>query len=119
MLSRLASGQAPTRRDVAQRLGGPRQPIGPWRARDARGGLDTLLDLYVPPGQPLSRPPEGRAALAQAPRPPAGCASAEALRQWGQQTSPLEVNAHTRSTLVRPKLTATRKVPRPRHTTTP
>jgi hypothetical protein len=50
MLSRLASEQAQTRRDVAQRLGGHRHPIGPWLARYARGGLETLLDLYVPPG---------------------------------------------------------------------
>jgi hypothetical protein len=77
-----------------------------------------LLDLDVPPGKPLSLPSEVLAALEQALRQPAGFASSEALRQWVQQTSHLEVNDHTLDTIVRTKLKATLTVPWPRHTKT-
>jgi len=92
MLYLLASGQAQTRQAVAQLLGVHRQTIGRWRARYEAGGLDALVALYVPAGQPLSRPPDVLAAMAQALRQPAGFASYEALRQWGRQTSHLDVN---------------------------
>src|ERR671923_2578242 len=95
MLYLLASGQAQTRRDVAQLLGVHRHTIGHWLARYARGGLETLLDLYVPPGKPLSLPPDVLAALEQALRRPAGFASYEAMRQWIKQTYHLDVNYHT------------------------
>jgi transposase len=119
MLYLLASGQAQTRRDVAQLLGVHRNTIGHWLARYARGGLETLLDLYVPPGKPLSLPPDVLAALEQALRQPAGFASYEALRQWVQQRYHLDVNYHTLYTIVRTKLKAKLKVPRPGHTKKP
>jgi transposase len=119
MLYLLASGQAQTRRDVAQLLGVHRNTIGHWLARYTRGGLETLLDRYVPPGKPLSVPPDVLAALEQALRQPAGFASYEALRQWVQQTYHLEVNYHTLYTIVRTKLKAKLKVPRPSHTKKP
>jgi transposase len=119
MLYLLASGQAQTRRDLAQLLGVHRNTIGHWLARYARGGLETLLGLYVPPGKPLSLPPEVLAALEQALRQPAGFASYEALRQWVQQTYHLDVNYHTLYTIVRTKLKAKLKVPRPSHTKKP
>jgi transposase len=116
MLYLLASGQAQTRRDVAQLLGVHRPPIGHWLARDATGGLEALLALYVPPGKPLSLPPDILAALAQALRQPTGFASYEALRQWVQQTSHVDVNYHTLDTIVRTKLKGNLKGPRPSHT---
>jgi Homeodomain-like domain len=70
MLYLLVSGQARTRRDVAQLLGVHRNTIGHWLARYAMGGLETLLDLYVPAGKPLS-PPAACAGRAWA-GPPAG-----------------------------------------------
>lgn len=119
MLSLLASGQAQTRQDVAQRLGVHRHTVGPWLARDATGGLESLLALHVPAGKPMSLPPDVLAALAQALRQPAGFASYEALRQWVQQTYHLDVNDHTLDPMVRPKLNAKLKVPRPSHTKQP
>jgi transposase len=119
MLYLLASGQARTRRDVAQLLGVHRHTIGHWLARNATGGLETLLDLYVPAGKPLSLPPPVRAALEQALRQPAGFASYEALRQWVQQPHHLEVNDHTLYTSVRTRFNAKLKVPRPSHTKKP
>jgi transposase len=81
MLYLLASGQAHTRRDLARLLGVHRNTIGHWLARYAAGGLETLLDLYVPAGKPLSLPPTVLAAIEQALQRPAGFASYEALRQ--------------------------------------
>ena len=95
MLYWLASGQAHTRQEVAQRLGVHRHTLGHWRARYAAGGLEALLALDVPAGKPLSLSPAVVAAIAQALRPPSGFASYEALRQGVQQTQPLEVNDHT------------------------
>jgi len=119
MLYLLASGQAQTRRNVAQLLGVHRNTIGHWLARYTTGGLDTLLDLHVPPGKPLSLPPGILAALEQALQQPTGFASYEALRQWVQQTYHLDVNYHTLYTIVRTKLKAKLKVPRPSHTKKP
>jgi hypothetical protein len=66
MLYLLASGQAHSRRDVARLLGVHRNTIGHWLARYATGGLETLLDLYVPAGKPCSLPPHVLAALGPA-----------------------------------------------------
>jgi transposase len=119
MLYLLASGQAQSRQDVAQLLGIHRNTIGHWLARYATGGLEALLALYVAAGKPLSLPPDVLAGLAQALRQPAGFASYEALRQWVKQTYHLEVNYHTLYTIVRTRLKAKLKVPRPRHTKKP
>jgi transposase len=119
LLYLLASGQAQTRRDVAQLLGVHRNTIGHWLARYAAGGLEAWLDLYVPPGKPLSLPPDVLAALEQALQQPAGFASYEALRQWVQQSYHLDVNYHTLYTIVRTRFHTKLKVPRPSHTKKP
>lgn len=116
MLYLLASGQAHTRQDVAQLLGVHRNTVGHWLAIYEAGGLAALLALYVPAGKPLSLPPDVLAAIEQALRQPAGFASYEALRQWVKQTHHLDVNYHTLYTIVRTKLQAKLKVPRPSHT---
>jgi transposase len=119
MLYLLASGQAHTRQDVAQLLGVHRHTIGHWLALYEAGGLDALLDLYMPAGKPLSLPLDVLAALEQALRQPAGFASYEALRQWVKHTHQLDVNYHTLSSIVRTKFKAKLKVPRPSHTKKP
>jgi transposase len=118
MLYLLASGQANTRQAVAQLLGVHRNTIGHWLAIYAVGGLDALLDLYVPPGKSVSLAPDVLAGLAQALRQPAGFASYEALRQWVQQTYHVEVNYHTLYTIVRTRFKTKLKIPRPSHTKT-
>jgi transposase len=119
MLYWLASGHAHTRQQVAQLLGVHRNTMGHWLALYAAGGLDALLDLDVPAGKPLSLPPAVLSALEQALRRPAGFASYEALRQWIKPTHRLDVNYHTLYTIVRTKLKAKLKVPRPSHTKKP
>ena len=119
MLYLLASGQAQTRQDVAQLLGVHRHTIGHWLALYEAGGLEALLEVYVPAGKPLSLPQDVLAALEQALRQPAGFASYEALRQWVQQTHHREVNYHTLYTIVRTRFKTKLKVPRPSHTKKP
>jgi transposase len=119
MLYLLASGQAQTRQDVAQLLGVHRNTIGHWLAVYETGGLDALLEVYVPAGKPISLSPEVLAAIEQALQEPAGFASYEALRQWVQRTHHVEVNYHTLYTIVRTRFKAKLKVPRPSHTKKP
>ena len=118
-LDLLASGQAQTRGHAAQLWGVHRQTIGHWLARYETGGLEALLDVSIPAGTPLSRPPEVLAAREQALRQPAGLASYEARRQGVQQSHHREGNDHTLYPLVRTTRQAKRTVPRPRHTKTP
>jgi hypothetical protein len=114
-LSLVARGPA-RRQDVAQLLGVHRHTIGHWLASDEAGGLTAWLEVDVPAGTPVSLPPDGLVGLEQVRRQPAGGASYEAWRHWVKQTSRGEVHDHTLDTLVRPRFTATLKVPRPRHT---
>jgi transposase len=119
MLYLLASGQAQTRQDVAQLLGVHRNTIGHWLAIYETGGLEALLDVYVPAGKPVSLPQDVLDALEQALRQPAGFASYEALRQWVQRTQHREVNYHTLYTIVRTRFQTKLKVARPSHTKNP
>jgi hypothetical protein len=119
MLYRLASGQAQSRRAVAQLLGMHRNPSGHGLASYEAGGLETVLAVDVPAGKPCSLPPDVLAAMEQALRQPAGFASYEALRPWVRQPDQLEVNDHPLDTIVRSRFKAKLTVPRPRHTKTP
>jgi transposase len=119
MLYLLASGQAHTRRNVAQLLGVHRNTIGHWLAIYEARGLAALLDVYVPAGKPVSLPPDVLAALEQALRQPAGFASYAALRQWVHQTHHLDITYHTLYTIVRTRFKTKLKVPRPSHTKKP
>jgi hypothetical protein len=83
------------------------------------GGWAVWREVYRSPGQAISLPPEVRAALEPILRPPPWLASSEARRPWGNRSPHLEINDHTRSTMVRKRFKAKRKVPRPRHTTNP
>ena len=112
----LATGQAHTRQDVAHLLGVHRNTIGRWLVIYATGGLDALLATYVPAGKPVSLAPAVLASLAQALPGREGFASYEALRQWVRRTHGVEVKDTTLYGIVRTRVRATLKGPRPRHT---
>src|SRR5262245_33877767 len=97
-------------------LGVHRTTIGNWLTRYAAAGLDSVLDVYVPAGKPLSIPPDVLAALEEALRQPAGFAPYEARRQWVKQVHHLDLNYHTLYTIVRTRFNAKLKVPTPSHT---
>jgi len=119
MLYLLASGQAQRRREVAQLLGVHRNTIGHWLALYETGGLEALLDVYIPAGKPLLLPPDVLDALEQVLRQAAGFASSVEPRQRIKQTHHLDVNYHTLYTIVRTRLKAKLKVPQPSHTKKP
>jgi transposase len=116
MLYLLASGQTQTRQEVARLLGVHRNTIGRWLAIYAAGGLESLLQIYIPAGKPTSFTPAVLASLEEALHRPEGFASYAALRQWVQRTHGVEVKYKTLYTLVRTRFRAKRKVPRPSHT---
>jgi len=53
-----------------------------WLASSATGGLDALLNSYMPAGKPVALLPEVLASFEQALRRPEGFASHAMLRQW-------------------------------------
>ena len=63
MLYRLARGQAHTRQQLAHLLGVHRNTIGRWLALYAAGGLEALLQTYVPAGKRVSLAPQVLASL--------------------------------------------------------
>jgi transposase len=111
----LASGQARFRADLAALLAVDRNTIGRWLERYAQGGLDALLNLYIPPGKPPALQPDQLAQLQQALQPPQGFASYDAVRQWLQTTCGVALSYKATHKLVRYKLGATLKVARPTH----
>jgi transposase len=116
MLYLLASGQAHTRQQLAHLLGVRRNTIGRWLALYAAGGLEALLQTYVPAGKRVSLAPQVLASLEQALRRSEGFASYEALRQWVRRTHGVEVKYKTLYTLVRTRFHTKLKVARPSHT---
>ena len=116
MLYLLASGQAHTRQQLAHLLGVHRNTIGRWLALYAAGGLEALLQTYVPAGKRVSLAPQVLASLEQALRRSEGFASYEALRQWVRRTHGVEVKYKTLYTLVRTRFHTKLKVARPSHT---
>lgn len=116
MLYLLASGQAHTRQQLAHLLGVHRNTIGRWLALYAAGGLEALLQTYVPAGKRVSLAPQVLASLEQVLRRSEGFASYEALRQWVRRTHGVEVKYKTLYTLVRTRFHTKLKVARPSHT---
>ena len=111
----LASGQARFRADVAHLLAVSRNTIGRWLDRYAHGGLDALLDLYVPPGKAPALHPDQVAQLQQRLQHPQGFASYDDVRQWLQETFGVVLTYNATHKLVRYKLGAKLKVARPTH----
>jgi transposase len=111
----LASGQARFRQEVATLLGVDRNTIGRWLAQYERGGLDTLLAVYIPAGKRKPLTPAHLAQLQQALAQPAGFASYGAIRQWLADTCGVQLSYNAVHKLVRYRLRAKLKVPRPSH----
>jgi transposase len=111
----LASGQARYRQEVATLLGVDRNTVGRWLAQYAQGGLAALLDVYVPAGKAPALTPEQLAQLQQALAQPQGFASYGTIRQWIATTLGVSLTYNAVHKLVRYKLRAKLKVPRPTH----
>jgi transposase len=108
----LQTQQARTRRQVAQLLGGSRDPVGRWLAAYATGGLLQMLTMAKAPGKTSLLSPAVQQALRQRLAPPDGFASDQAIWQWRRQEYGLAMADKTGHTFVRSTLRAKLKVPR-------
>ena len=115
LLYLLASGQARRRTQAAQLLGVERNTIGRWLTLYQQGGLETLLDLYVPAGKAPALAPDQLAQLQQRLERPEGFASYGEIQQWIATTLGVHMGYHAVHTLVHDKLRARPKVARPSH----
>jgi transposase len=115
LLFLIASHQVRSRSQLALVLGITRNTVTRWLVSYHQGGLDALLDLYVPEGKapPLSLPQleQLRARLAQ----PEGFASYAEIQQWIHDTFGVTMSYDAVHNLVHDKLQARPKVSRLSH----
>ena len=113
----LVSGEATTRKAVADRLAVDRQTVARWLDRYRSGGLDRMLTPSKRGPAPGQRALPGPVldALRAKLDDPAGVKGYHALRLWLHDEFGLDVPYKTVYTLVRYRLGAKLKVPRPEH----
>lgn len=111
----LASDQAHSRQDVARLLGVDRNTVGRWLTTYRDGGLSALLNVYVPAGKRKPLTPDQLQTLQLALAQPQGFASFGAVQQWIADTLGVHLSYNATRKLVRYKLGAKLKVPRPSH----
>ena len=111
----LASAQAHSRQEVAALLGVDRNTVGRWLTTYATGGLPLLLDVYIPAGKRKPLTSTQLQTLQQALAVPHGFASFGAVQQWIADTFGVQLSYNATRKLVRYKLGAKLKVPRPSH----
>ena len=113
----LASGEATTRKAIAAHLGVERQTVARWFARYRDGGLAHMLlpSKRGPiPGQRTLPPPVLEALQARL-ASSEGFGGYHKIRLWLHETYGLDVPYKSVYTLVRYRLKAKLKVPRPEH----
>lgn len=113
MVYLLASGQASTRKAVAAQLGIYRETVGHWLDRYAAGGIEHLLDLYVPTGRQSSVGPDALDDLKQALHDPKGFGSYDEIRVWLCEQHGVTMTTDAVGHLVRHRFGGKPKVPRP------
>lgn len=113
MLYLLASRQATTRVTVAALLGLSRNTIGRWLTLYTTGGLDALLQVYRPAGKAPALTADQLAQLQAKLADPTGFATYQDIRAWINMTFGTSMTLNAVHKLVRYKLGAKPKVPRP------
>lgn len=111
----LASGQATSRRALAQFLAVHRHTVAAWLTLYETGGLAALLTLKKAPGKPSSLSPYVLYALKQRLAQPQGFSSYGEIQRSLADTHRLPLSYSTVHALVRYKLRAKPKAPRRSH----
>lgn len=113
----LATGQATTRHEVADHLAVHRHTVARWLRRYGDGGLDALLTRAKPGAPPGQRtlPEPVLAALKTRLSDPVGFGGYHKIQVWLRDEFGLEVSYKSVYTLVRYRLGAELKAPRPEH----
>lgn len=111
----LQSGQARSRVQVAELLGVNRNTVGQWLETYQSQGLTGLLTIGTPPGRVPTLEAAQVAQLEAALARPEGFASYGAVQQWIAEQFQIEMPYKTVHHLVRYRLKAKLKRPRPTH----
>lgn len=109
------SGQARYRIDAARLLGVDRNTIASWLDTYQQGGLAALLAVYIPAGKRNPLTSAQLTHLQQALAQPHGFATYGEIQRWIATTFGVQLTYNAVHKLVRYKLRAKLKVPRPSH----
>jgi transposase len=113
MLYLLVTKQATSRKAVATQLGVYRETVGHWLDAYEAGGLEKLLDLYIPPGRAPSVAGDALTAREKALRDPKGFGSYDELRVWLFEQHGITMSTDAVGQLVRRTFGGKPNVPRP------
>jgi transposase len=113
MLYWLKTDAIATRQELARRLGRNPSTVYRWLNRYQHGGISALLVVKTPPGKPGLITPEIRERLLERLSSPLGFKSYSQIQQWLNQECQIAIAYKTVHKLVRYKLEAKLKVPRP------
>ena len=113
MLYWLKTGAIATRQELAKRLGRNESTIYRWLNRYHQGGISALLLVKTPPGKTGKTTPEIMELLKQRLSSRQGFKSYGQIQQWLNQECQVVLAYKTVHKLVRYKLQAKLKVPRP------
>ena len=114
MLYWLKLGIVNSRKDLVKLLHKSEATITKWLGIYKSGGLSALLEVKHAPGNPSSIPAAAVSRLQQRLKQPQGFSSYGQVQQWLEQECGVSASYHTVHTLVRYKLKAKLKKPRPK-----
>lgn len=110
----LRTKQVETVQHLAVVLGRNRVTVQRWLSQYRQGGLEQLLAASKPKGRPMSIPEWAITALKKELLEPEGFETYGEVQTWMKAVLGIEANYHVVHNLVRYKLQAKLKVPRPR-----
>jgi transposase len=114
MLYWLKKGQINSRKELVERLNRGEATITRWLKKYREGGLETLLEVKRAPGKETVVPKEAIACLQERLQQPQGFKSYGEVQQWLERECGVAAKYKTVHKIVRYKLRAKLKVPRPR-----
>lgn len=109
----IVAGQAKSRGKVAEMLGKNRNTISAWMSLYETGGLEKLLEIYHPPGVPSKITEAAMADITAILRSPKGSRTYKEIHQMVVKKHKIDIHYSNVHNLVRYKLEAKAKVPRP------
>ena len=109
----IVAGQAKSRSKVAQLLGKNRNTISDWMSLYETGGLEKLLEIYRPPGVKSKITEAAMADIMEILRSPKGSRTYKEIHQMVVKKHKIDIHYSNVHDLVRYKLEAKAKVPRP------
>ncbi|MBD0302715.1 MAG: helix-turn-helix domain-containing protein, partial [Tolypothrix sp. T3-bin4] len=103
-----------TRQELSQRLERDESTVYRWLQRYKQGGIDKLLEVKTPPGKSGLIPTKVMTQLTERLSQPEGFKSYSQIQEWLTQECQIVAAYKTVHKIVRYKLNAKLKVPRPR-----